>query len=197
MRIAIAVALPQELDGALLKGAAQVVYTGVGKVNAALAVGQALQNLKPDILINFGTAGAIHPGLFGLLPVSRVVQRDMNAEPLAPRGTTPFHSGPQQLDSGQPGWVCGTGDSFVSAHDPWFDTAGIHLVDMELFAIASACQRMNVAWRSMKFISDQANGDSPADWQANVRRGEQLFVRWFCDEFLVQLSAIPQTVAPT
>jgi len=186
MRIAIAVALPQELDSALLRGAGQVFYTGVGKVNATMATLQALHSLQPDILINFGTAGAVSPGLSGLLPVSRAVQRDMNAEPLAPRGTTPFHTGPQQLDSGQTGWVCGTGDSFVSAHDPWFDSAGIHLVDMELFAIASACQHQGTPWRSMKFVSDQANGDSPADWQANVRRGEELFVRWFFDEFLAQ-----------
>ena len=186
MRIAIAVALPQELDSDLLEGAAQVFYTGVGKVNATMATLQALDRLQPNILINFGTAGAVRPGLSGLMPVTRAVQRDMNAEPLAPRGTTPFQVGPHQLDSGQTGWVCGTGDSFVSAHDAWFDSAGIDLVDMELFAIASACQRQGTPWRSMKFISDQANGDSPAEWQANVRRGEQLFVRWFFDEFLVQ-----------
>jgi len=186
MRIAIAVALPQELDSALLQGAAQVFYTGVGKVNATMATLQALKSFNPDILINFGTAGAVHSGLSGLLPISRAVQRDMNAEPLAPRGTTPFHTGPHQLDSGQAGWVCGTGDSFVSAHDPWFDTAGIHLVDMELFAIASACQHQGVSWRAMKFISDQANVDSPNHWQANVRRGEELFAQWFFDEFLAQ-----------
>jgi len=186
MRIAVAVALPQELDSALLQGAARVFYTGVGKVNATLATLQALQSFNPDILINFGTAGAVHTGLSGLLPVSRVLQRDMNAEPLAPRGTTPFQPGLHQLDSGQAGWVCGTGDSFVSAHDPWFDTAGIQLVDMELFAIASACHHQSTPWRSMKFISDQANSDSPTDWQANVRRGEELFIRWFFDEFLAK-----------
>jgi hypothetical protein len=27
---------------------------------------------------------------------------------------------------------------------------------------------------------------SSAYWQANVRRGEELFVRWFFDEFLAQ-----------
>lgn len=186
MRIAIAVALPQELDSALLQGAAQVFYTGVGKLNAALATLQALQSYQADILINFGTAGAVHTGLSGLLPVARAVQRDMNAESLAPRGTTPFYYGPQQLASGQSGWVCGTGDSFVSAHDPWLATAGIDLVDMELFAIASVCHRQGTPWRSMKFVSDQANGDAPGDWQSNVRQGEQLFVRWFFDQFLMQ-----------
>ena len=61
MRVAIAVALPQELDGALLQGAAQVFYTGVGKVNATLATLQALHRLQPDILINFGTAALACP----------------------------------------------------------------------------------------------------------------------------------------
>ena len=186
MRIALAVALQQELDHRLMAGAAQVFYTGVGKVNATLATLEAIRSYQPDILINFGTAGAVKSGLSGLVPVAQVLQRDMNAEPLAPRGTTPFQAGPHQLASGQDGWVCGSGDSFVSAHDPWFDSAGIDIVDMELFAIAIVCQRQGTPWQSMKFISDRADGDSPVDWQANVRLGEQLFVRWFFDEFLAQ-----------
>jgi hypothetical protein len=68
----------------------------------------------------------------------------------------------------------------------WFGTAGINLADMELFAITYACQHKGTPWRSMKFISGQANDYSSADWQANVRRGEELFVRWFFDEFLAQ-----------
>ncbi len=50
---------------------------------------------------------------------------------------------------------------------------------MELFAITYAGKHQRTPWRSMKLISDQASGDSPADLQANVRRGEQLFVQCF------------------
>ena len=74
--------------------------------------------------------------------------------------------------------MCGTGDSFVTAPDPWFATRGVQLVDMELYAVASVCARQNVPWRALKFVSDDANADSANDWQANVRKGEQMFVEW-------------------
>jgi len=51
-------------------------------------------------------------------------------------------------------------------------------------AIACACQHKGTSWRSIQFVSDQANGDAPADWQANVRRGKQLFVPWLIGEVL-------------
>jgi len=41
----------------------------------------------------------------------------------------------------------------------------------------------------MKFISDQARGDSPAQWQANVRRDEELLWRCFFDDFWAQTKA--------
>jgi adenosylhomocysteine nucleosidase len=177
--ILVLVALPQELDAALLGPHALVRYTGVGKVNAAYAAAKAIREHAPQLVINFGSAGRVAPCPQGLVEVASVLQRDMNAEPLAPRGDTPFQDGDHCLHSGHVGVVCGTGDSFVTAPDPWFATRGVHLVDMELYAVASVCARENVAWRSIKFVSDDANGDSAQDWQANVRRGEQLFVDWF------------------
>lgn len=175
----ILVALPQELDAALLGAHATVCYTGVGKVNAAYATAQALRAHAPQRVINFGSAGRVAPCPPGLVEVASVLQRDMNAEPLAPRGVTPFQEVGHTLHSGFDGVVCGTGDSFITAPDPWFETRGVQLVDMELYAVASVCARQNVAWRAFKFVSDDANADSANDWQANVRRGEALFVDWF------------------
>ena len=177
--VLVLVALPQELDAALLGAHATVCYTGVGKVNAAYATAQALRKHAPQLVINFGSAGRVAPCPPGLVEVASVLQRDMNAEPLAPRGATPFQDGGHTLHSGREGVVCGTGDSFVTAPDPWFETRGVQLVDMELYAVASVCARQNVAWRAFKFVSDEANADSANDWQANVRRGEALFVDWF------------------
>ena len=108
-----------------------------------------------------------------------LLQRDMVAEPLAPRGTTPFHDGPPVLRSGLPGLVCASGDSFVTGPDPWFAEQNIDVVDMELFAIAAACARKGVAWRALKFISDDANTASGTDWAANVRTGAALFLAWW------------------
>ncbi len=176
--VALLVALPQELDASLLAGV-PVVYTGVGKVNAAIAAAQCIQQYRPRLLLNFGSAGRVRPGPQGLLEVARVLQRDMLAEPLAPRGTTPFHDGPHALESGQSGLVCATGDSFVTGPDPWFNAQGVDVVDMELFALAAVCQRSGVAWRSLKFISDDANTESGKDWATNVRMGQQLFLAWW------------------
>lgn len=185
-QVLVVVALPQELDAAVLGARAIVHYTGVGKVNAAYAAAKAIQAHRPQLVINFGSAGRVATCLPGLLEVASVLQRDMNAEPLAPRGATPFQDGGHTLHSGHAGVVCGTGDSFVTAPDPWFETRGVHLVDMELYAVASVCARENVAWRALKFVSDDANGDSASDWQANVRRGEQLFVDWFSRQTWLQ-----------
>ena len=176
--VALLVALPQELDAAALPGV-PVVYTGVGKVNAAIAAAHCIQQYRPRLLLNFGSAGRVRPGPQGLLEIRRVLQRDMLAEPLAPRGTTPFHDGPHALESGLPGLVCATGDSFVTGPDPWFGTQGVDVVDMELFALAAVCQRSGVPWRALKFVSDDANAESGNDWAANVRLGQALFLAWW------------------
>jgi adenosylhomocysteine nucleosidase len=176
--VALLVALPQELDAAALPGV-PVVYTGVGKVNAAIAAAHCIQQYRPRLLLNFGSAGRVRPGPQGLLEIGRVLQRDMLAEPLAPRGTTPFHDGPHALESGQSGLVCATGDSFVTGPDPWFSAQGVDVVDMELFALAAVCERSSVPWRALKFVSDDANTESGNDWAANVRVGQALFLAWW------------------
>jgi adenosylhomocysteine nucleosidase len=70
------------------------------------------------------------------------------------------------------------GRSFVTAHDPWFTRQGVDVVDMELYAIAHVCTQKGMQWRSLKFISDNANDDSSKDWQANVKKGQGLMVNW-------------------
>jgi adenosylhomocysteine nucleosidase len=109
--------------------------------------------------------------------IRRVLQVDMEAEPLAPRGQTPFSPGPFQLDSGTDGVVCGSGDRFVTAVDPWLLQHGVEVVDMELFAIASVCQREGIPWRSFKYIADHADRNSGTTWQAHVRGGQDLFLK--------------------
>jgi adenosylhomocysteine nucleosidase len=104
--------------------------------------------------------GKISEKLRGLVEVAHVVQRDMMAMPLAPRGRTPFSPDLDRLASGYGDVTCGTGDSFVTSSDPWLNENNINIVDMELFAIAHVSQRHSVRWRAFKFITDDAN-DSP------------------------------------
>ena len=171
----IITALESELKREVLPTGVKIVYCGIGKINAALTSIKAIQQFSPKRILNFGTAGKIKPELHGLLEIGKVIQRDMDAEPLAPRGSTPFCNRPQEyISTGQ--FVCGSGDSFVTAFDPWLNSQGVDVVDMELFAIAAIAHDHQVPWQSFKYITDEANEDSGNDWQSKVHHGQDLFL---------------------
>ena len=171
----IITALESELKRESLPRGAEIVYCGVGKINAAMTSIKAIHQYSPKKILNFGTAGKIKPELHGLLEIGKVIQRDMDAEPLAPRGSTPFCARPQEyLSTGK--FLCGTGDSFVTAHDSWLYSQGIDVVDMELFAIAAIAYEHHIPWQSFKYITDDANENSGNDWQAKVHHGQDLFL---------------------
>lgn len=172
----IVTALPQELAGQPIPHDAPVLFTGVGKVNATYALTQSIMNLRPELVINFGTAGRVRESVHGLVEVGQVIQRDMIAEPLAPRGKTPFDDTPDILKSGRSGVICATGDSFVMSRESWLDQQAVDVVDMELFAIALVCSRLGIPWRSYKYVTDDTNEDSAEDWQERAHHGRDLFL---------------------
>jgi adenosylhomocysteine nucleosidase len=174
-KILVLTAIDDELDKARAPEGVEVIYSGVGKVNASSAATLALLVLRPSLVINYGTAGKINEKLRGLVEVAHVVQRDMMAMPLAPRGRTPYSPALDKLSSGFGDATCGTGDSFVTSADPWLNENNIDLVDMELFAIAHVCQRHTIPWRAFKFITDDANDFAAEHWTANVANGQDLF----------------------
>lgn len=164
------VALHDELPSHVVAGW-RVVYTGVGKINAAMAATETCLTHRPEHIINYGTAGGLQPGVSGLVRVHHLVQRDMDVRPLGfPLGQTPFDT-TGHIELGGPGVSCGTGDHFVTA-PPELHT---DIVDMEAYALAKVCQRFNVQFHCWKYISDQANGDAPVDWATNVARGIEAF----------------------
>lgn len=169
-------ALESEIKAHSLPHHIPIVYSGIGKINAAIATFQAIQRYQPQLIINFGTVGKINPTLSGLVTINKVIQRDISAEPLAPRGIVPLSSKPNEFIVNTAGYVCGTGDSFVTQHDPWLIDQGVDVVDMELFAIAAISFEHNVKWISYKYISDAANEDSAHEWSSKVHHGEDLFL---------------------
>lgn len=57
-----------------------VLITGMGKVNASVALSVALSSgPRPSQVVNLGTAGALKDGLSGVLEVSRIVQHDLDS----------------------------------------------------------------------------------------------------------------------
>ena len=172
----IITALESELKRDSLPAGVEIVYSGIGKINAAMTTIKAIHQYSPKQILNFGTVGKINPQLNGLIHIGKVVQRDMNAEPLAPRGKTPFCSLPSDYQAISGEYICGSGDSFVTAQDTWLLSQNIDVVDMELFAIAAVAYQWNIPWRSFKYITDQANEDAGQDWHHKVNHGQELFL---------------------
>lgn len=164
--------LPQELPYPYVK-----VFTGVGKIKAAIAATTAIQEHNPRIVINFGTAGCLDSNIkTGLYPVSVIRQRDMDVRGLGiPLGTTPF-TGEADLAVGtlyDDGLILSTGDNFVETQPE------VHsqLVDMEAYAIAMACKEQDVPLNVYKYISDYADEEANTDWKENCAKGAELFLK--------------------
>ena len=174
----LVVALESEFKN---KSIHDIVYTGVGKVNAVSAVANyIIKHGKPDMIINYGTAGIVsNKDIVGtLVQPDVIVQRDMMAEPQAPRGITPFEetelAGTIMMNTNT-NITLGTGDSFVMSQDPWFVYANVDLVDMEAYAIAKFSAIQDIEFKCYKYVSDFADEDAAKDWQQNVAKGQNLF----------------------
>src|SRR5262245_65263282 len=103
MKPLIVMALPQESRGELERRGAQLLYTGVGKVNAAATLARRLAELRcagtpPSRVINMGTAGSRGIPAHTLVACNRFIQRDMDVSGLGfPTGVTPFDDAPAML----------------------------------------------------------------------------------------------------
>ncbi|MFC4602382.1 nucleosidase [Rhodococcus kronopolitis] len=161
----------------------EVLVTGIGKVNSAVAVAHALAGRGPGplpLVVNIGTAGALHDRHAGLYLPSTVLNHDISAEVLRSLGH------PVQdrisLDGGD-GCVLATGDAFVS--DPLVRdalAARADLVDMEGFAVAAACARVGAQCRLVKHVSDRAD-DSAMDWPAQVDASARVLAHWLSQNY--------------
>ena len=179
--IALEAELPQELPDGYYK-----IVTGVGKLNAAIELCTRIAVMPNSIteVINYGTAGIVSkkPLIGQLVQPDVIIQRDMMAEPQAPRGVVPFEqgdtAGPILLNT-DTNITLGTGDSFVMDTDPWFDYASIDLVDMEAYAIGKACLNQHVDFKCFKYVSDQADEGADEDWLKNIADGEEHYINVF------------------
>lgn len=143
-----------------------VLHTGIGKINAALALAQSLYRQRPQIVINMGTAGSRKHKGGTIINPTRFVQRDMDVTALGfEKFKTPFSDDPVILEHGNrleglPDGLCGTGDSFDASEG----ASAFDVVDMEAYALALICRREGIPFLCLKYVSDGADGDAHADW---------------------------------
>lgn len=179
----IVTALPSELP---MCGTEQVLFTGVGKVNAAYALTRHLAT-HPNIktIINYGTAGGASGVKKGqLVMCTSFVQGDMNCGDLSPSGVTFGESTGLEgkIDFGTDGLVCRTQDQFITnvhsldmMEHLFSGNDRFNVVDMEAYALAKVSAAMGKDFYCYKYISDDANESADNDWEDNVHKGEPLF----------------------
>ena len=156
-----------------------VLYTGVGKVNAAIRlqqrVGKYGSHIPYDRVINYGTAGSRKIKKKTLVDCTKFVQRDMDVTGLGfMRGETPFEKEPPLILETKSDFnpigrnaTCGTGDCFVEDKSQYYG----EVVDMEAYALAKVCYNYDIPFISFKYITDGADEQAHEDWEANLADG--------------------------
>ena len=163
-----------------------VLYTGVGKVNATYKLTQKFGKygsyIPYDLVINYGTAGSRKLSIGELVDCTKFIQRDMDVTGLGfMKHQTPYESpnvmviryvteppSPVFNPIGK-NYTCGTGDSFVESLEK--GDSNIDVFDMEAYALAKVCRYYEVPFISFKYITDGANESSPKDWEDNLKDG--------------------------
>lgn len=171
MNILLLMALPGESQGLFEKSGIPVHYTGIGKVNAAMTSTELILRFKPEHVLNLGTAGSHCYSTHDLIECSGLCQRDMDLSPLGfPRGQTPLDPIPGELTIPRylphlSAGICGTGDRF-EVGPPQLDC---DLVDMEAYAIAKVCKKLQVGFTALKYITDGSDHNAHNDWRENLK----------------------------
>lgn len=173
-------AMEEEERGLLKEAGARLLFTRLGKVNAAHALTRALhEGKRPKRVVNFGTAGSRAFPRGALVECTRLVQRDMDVTMLGfPHGQTPFD--PEggaltlpRLHADWPEGSCGTGDSFETGAPK----VACDVVDMEAYALGKVCLLEGVPFTALKYVSDGSDEGAPADWQASLPLAAAAFLK--------------------
>lgn len=167
-----------------------VVFSGMGKVNAAMTTTLFARHVSPDLVINYGLAGGVGTSEVGDMIVGyRAVQYDIDLSPLGGGYAVGFLSPDKHIFTSKgsnlqnyinyldkvttalkrffPAVKIGdvaTADQFLadSEKNAWLKEtfAGTACADMEGGAIAQVCEKLDIPFLLIKVISD--TGDSEA-----------------------------------
>lgn len=180
------IACKEESNGLIEKFGADIIYTGVGKVNACYNLTKELITRKlnkncPKYVINIGSCGSKKFKKGSLVACNKFIQKDMDCTAFGCKlGQTPSDNLPyiiehkQILDNLEYA-VCGSGDKFET--EPC-KIKEVDVVEMEAFALAKVCKLENVDFISIKYITDGLNNDGADDWDNNVLGSSESFYNY-------------------
>ncbi len=179
--LAVIIALESETQGLFQKAGIPVHYCGIGKINAAFKTTEVILKTNCKYVLNLGTAGSHRFPTHSVIECSAVIQKDMDISPLGfAKGETPMDKIPGRITlekkfSHLRSGVCGTGDRF-EVGTPEMEC---ELVDMEAYAIAKVCKKLEIPMTAIKYITDGSDPDAHKDWVANLKpASEKLFATY-------------------
>jgi len=162
--LVVLVALEKEVSKKDLPPEIHLRYTGVGKINAAITATEVILEFHSDLeIVNIGTCGSsVHPH-GTVLTCTQFKQMDMDATAAGLElGTTPFSNKAPIIEFGNliaTPVLCGSQDKFETEIPSTVDC-----IEMEAFAIATACKKYDVPFRAYKVVSDQGGNQSHDAW---------------------------------
>jgi adenosylhomocysteine nucleosidase len=201
-RIQVVMALRAESQDVFENAGVPVLYSGIGKVNAAIVLTRRLAEYvhahRPlPLVLNFGSAGSRRhpPGTF--VACHEFLQRDMDVSGLGfARGVTPFEETPSCLHFDPlfrdltPA-TCASGDSFVASDAQAWGPGEYDVVDMEAYALAKVCRLEGAPFACVKFVTDGADPAAPIAWADNVHKAAEEFLRLYRRVHLAGGAALP------
>lgn len=162
--ILIVAALEKESNGLFETLGHEVLYTGVGKLNAAIRLMKKLHRKPtPVAVINLGTAGSFLIKPKTVVSVKEFIERDFDFMGLSKPITTNGEVG---------GVVCGSGDTFLGRASLMLPSKFV-IADMEGYALAKVCGMYGVPFVSWKCVSDDG---STQDWNNSLQESSKLLV---------------------
>ena len=145
----------------------EIVYTGIGKINATRAITDLVvrNEYESDMdlhIVNVGCSGSHTTGVRTLIQPNTFIQRDMDARQF----NYERYRTPEQVK-----WiigghfphltvVCATGDNTNGYSETSDEVPAFDAVDMEAYAFAHVCDHYRVKFTCYKWITDLAAEDS-------------------------------------
>ncbi len=183
--ILLVIACKEESSDLLEALGVDILYTGVGKINASYFLSRKLYQMYnlgkvPKYIINVGSCGSKHFKRHQLVVCNEFKQLDMDCTAFGYKlGQTP-----QEPDSlvmkhkllfpDIPRAICGTQDKFETK-EPHSD---IDVIDMEAYALAKICNIEHIDFNSIKYVTDNCSSSGEDDWNKTVPRCAQVFYEY-------------------
>lgn len=150
-----------------------ISVSGVGKLNAAISFANFLGEV--DSIILLGTCAAYskkYAKVGDILTFKKFYEHDMDASGLGfDLGEVPFQKKKNVVSFGK-GHAIMTGDKFISDRNKFgelvkhFKTG---FIDMEAFAVAKLCERFDIDFKCIKYITDNGDVNAGDYWSDIVK----------------------------